>query len=269
MNIHLPVMLHADQLVEHENNSNRQSSHVMKELEESIKENGFDESLLVIPTEDDKFMVVSGNHRLKAGLKAGMTEFPCVVREDWDDVKAEIESVRRNYVRGAIDREAFSLQVDRLEAEAGLSLDAIQDAMGFQDEDAFAALYREEADRERELIAKEKDSNGGGDAPGLKILEDLGTILSGILAQYGHTVPNSFIVFPAAGKFHLYVASNPELKKLMEAICEHAVAQRIDVGVALTGLLKLGAEQVNFLGGTGAHLLPQIEEGESDLEPID
>lgn len=262
-------MLPASLLTEHPHNSQKQSKHEFTELRKSIRENGFDESLLVRPTSDG-YEVISGNHRFRAGKAEGMEEFPCVIRDDWDEVKSEIESVRRNYVRGNIDKQRFTEQVDRLATKASLPLDVIYEQMGFEDGDAFSKFY----EREKEVTAEiaKAASEASTSASAVRILDDMGIVLSTILAQHGHTVPNSFLIFPAGEKHHMYVAANPALKGVLQAVAEQAVAQGIDINIALAGLLKIGANYTNFFEGDGGVEVNESgreDNGEGDeFEPV-
>jgi hypothetical protein len=257
--VFLPQLLPAAMLKELAGNTQKQSRHEFKELRKSIRENGFDESLLVRPIADG-YEILSGNHRFRAGKAEGMLEFPCVVREDWDYIKSEIEAFRRNYIRGKIDKEAFTQQVDTLSSTASLPLSVIYEQMGFEDADAFAQIYQ------KEKAAQEAVAKATTTAPAVRILDDLGTVISTILAEHGSTVPNSFIIFPVGGKNHLYVATTPALKNVIEAVVEYCVSQNIDINIALGGLLQIGLANSNFLKGKGDDVIISGElDGESDL----
>src|SRR5690606_30401994 len=115
-----PIQMIPDELLfDHPNNTNKQSKHVHQELIDRLTENGFDENLIVVPRRDGEagYFIVAGNHRRRAGRAAGMVQFPCVVRDDWDDVEARIQLVRRNYVRGEIDKTLFTEEINRLSSE--------------------------------------------------------------------------------------------------------------------------------------------------------
>jgi len=50
----------------------------LTELTESIKEKGVLEPLLVLPTDEGKFMIIAGERRWRASQLAGLTEVPCI-----------------------------------------------------------------------------------------------------------------------------------------------------------------------------------------------
>lgn len=66
----------------------------LTDLENSIAELGFTDPIEVTPVkgETDKYMILSGHRRRKAGVNKNMTKFPCIIREF--NTQAEI----RNYV---------------------------------------------------------------------------------------------------------------------------------------------------------------------------
>jgi hypothetical protein len=247
------LMVSTDQLSEHPNNANKQNRHMHKELKESILDNGFDESLIVCPREDGGagYYIVSGNHRYRAGKSLGMTAFPCVVREDWDSVEQQIQLVRRNYVRGKIDKAAFTVAVNQLSTEAAIGLDIIQERMGFEDADMFAEYYEKQAAREQQIAnAVTAGGVGGGGASKVRMIDDLGLVLSTIFERFGDTAPYSFIVFPAGGKNHMYVQVTPALKRILETVAQGCVQQRLDMNIALGGLLAIGLDSSNFKTST-------------------
>jgi len=268
--IHTPVMISADLLFEHPRNTQKQSKHEFEELCKSIEMNGFDESLLVQPREgQDGYWIISGNHRKRAGVKKGMTEFPSVIRSDWDSVKSQIELVRRNFVRGQIDKRAFSDAVDMLSLEASLPKATIFEQMGFENDEAINALYEQEKEeiRQVEKVAKEAASSDGGI---IKLMDDIGYVVSNILAKHGHNVPHSFIVFPTGGKNHMYIAANPSLKKSLEGIATMCSSQNLDINVALAGIIAVGLDETGFIEGDGRDkIITRVDEdddGDSDLD---
>ncbi|NJL55762.1 ParB N-terminal domain-containing protein [bacterium] len=243
--VHAVQLVPDEMLFDHPNNTNRQSKHVHQELIESIREQGFDENLIVVPRNDGEpgFFIVAGNHRRRAGKAAGMLEFPCVVRDDWDEVEARIQLVRRNYVRGEIDRVLFTEEVNRLSKEQGIALDVLMERMGFEDANAFSNFYKEEKKREKSIGASVAASQA---ASQVKMIDDLGVILSVLFEKYGNTVPHSFIAFPTGGKNHIFIQVTPALKKTMDAVTTKCVADGLDINTVLGGLLQIAIHHTNF-----------------------
>jgi hypothetical protein len=255
-------MVHKSKLEEHPSNSNKQNRHVFEALKESIRQHGFDESLLVVPKEDGTgYWVVSGNHRFRAGEAEGITEFPCVIRDDWSEIDQQIQLVRRNYVRGQIDKEAFTVAVNTLSEAHNIPLEVIQDSMGFEDSDSFLELYKSEA-RANAMVERVKQEH----APKVKMIDDLGMVLSGIFEKYGDTVDQSFIVFPAGGKKHMYVAATPALKNLLSEIAERCITRHMDINLVLGGLLAIGLNESAFRNKpAGVEIVQQAEAAVPDV----
>ncbi len=264
-------MIDAILLSEHPNNSNRQNRHVKKELKESILEHGFDETLIVCPRTDGEpgFWIVSGNHRYRAGKGLGMTQFPCVKREDWDSVEQQIQLVRRNYVRGEINKTAFTEAINKLAVEAAIGLDVIQERLGFEDPDMFAEYYQQEKDKEAIIAEAITSGGGGGGASSVKMIDDLGLVLSTIFERFGDTAPFSYLIFPAGNKVHMYVQCTPALKRIIEAVAQGCVQNQIDMNIALGGLLAIGMQNSSFKSGEPDKdriVDCGTEVGEADLE---
>lgn len=240
--VHETRLIPKELLSEHPRNSNKQNRHIFKELRKSIRENGFDESLIVTPRDDDAgYWIVSGNHRFRAGVAEGVEEFPCVIRDDWDAAKEQVEMVRRNYVRGKLDRDTFTVAVDALAEDHAMSVDSIRDEMGFEDPDIFLQVYKQEAQ-----VRTPPERTAGTQAPRVKMVDDMGMVLSGIFEMCGDTVDKSFIVFPAGGRKHMYIAATPAIIRVMSQLAEYSIANHMDLNLVLGGVLVLGKNQANL-----------------------
>jgi len=131
--VHVAQLIPVDKLRWLEGNSQKQSKQQFAELKKNILEEGFDETLIVKTRIDGAYDVISGNHRGQAGVELGIEALPCVIRDDWDDIKAQFQSVRRNYVRGVIDKNLFTAQVNTLQDKHSVSYTDILEGMGFAD----------------------------------------------------------------------------------------------------------------------------------------
>lgn len=240
--VHVPKLVDLHLLASHPKNPQTQTKHTFEELVESITESGFDENLIAVPRDDGKpgYWVVSGNHRLMASQQLGLEKLPVVIRDDWDAVEAEIQLVRRNYVRGQLDTTRFTELVTHLSKERSIPIDVVYERMGFENEQTFARFYqaeREKQDRIVENLTRKKE---------VSIVEHVSTSISEIFEKYGHTVPNSFVVFPAGGKRHMFINSNASLKIAIDKIVMKCLQQNMDINVVLGGLLQVGMLASNF-----------------------
>lgn len=261
--IHAAELLPLAMLYQHPRNPQKQDKHTFNELRESIRKNGFDESLIVVPRTDDElgYWIISGNHRAMAAKAEGLVEVPCVVRNDWDAVQAEVEVIRRNYVRGEMDRGAFTELVNYLAEEHDIEMSLIMEMMGFQDMEDFAALYasatQAETDTIKEVTQKSQE---------VAMIDNLSMILSSIFEKYGSTVPNSFLVFPMSGKKHMYVEITPALKNTLEVIATQCVKEGTNINITLGGLLSIGIKNSNFLESVSEEVIAEGSvEGNADL----
>ena len=268
------VTLPKDLLIKDTTNTNKQSKATFKALRENIRDNGFDEPLIVVP-EGNKYKVVSGNHRLDAGLAEGMKSFPAVIHDDWDAATAYMQSVRRNYSRGAIDKNAFATLTDLLETDYHLSQEDISIGMGLASETEFASLYEKQIDNPTSPSSSRSDNTAA--ATKIKLLDDLGMVLSHIFEKYGDTVPYSFIVFPAGNRHHVFIQSSNALKTKLQEIMGACLEKQLDITVALAGLLTIGVSYSDFLKGnkSSTNAIREIVEkitkdkDDSEFEPVE
>ena len=94
----------------------------MQETVESIKERGVLVPILVRPTNDGNFEIVSGHRRHHASLLAGKTEIPAIVR-DMDDDTAILLMVDSNLQREELlpseKAFAYKMKLDAMKRQAG------------------------------------------------------------------------------------------------------------------------------------------------------
>lgn len=248
--VHMPQLIDVHLLHVHPKNPQTQSRRTFEELTESIEESGFDENLIAVPRHDGQpgYWVISGNHRLQVSQQLQLDKLPVVVRDDWDDVEAEIQLVRRNYVRGHLDTSRFTELVNHLSKERAVPIDVIYERMGFENEQSFARFYEASKEKEKQAIAAitaKKDTS---------LLDHVSSSLGEIFEKYGHTVPNSFIVFPAGGKRHMFIHSNAATKAAIDKIVMRCLQQNLDINVVLGGLLHIGMENSGFDNGVSEEL---------------
>jgi ParB/RepB/Spo0J family partition protein len=117
----------ADKLVPAEDNVRRNLGS-LKELTASIAAVGVIEPLVVTPRGDGTFLVVAGHRRLAAGSAAGLSDFPCVIRE-MDDIDRLVTGLVENLSRSDLNVMDEAAGLFRL-VEYGLSVSALAKRLG-------------------------------------------------------------------------------------------------------------------------------------------
>lgn len=249
----VPQVIDITLIDEDPSNTNKQDRAEFEGLKNNINENGFDENCIVIPN-GSRFTLVAGNHRYRAAKALGMQQILAVIRPDWDEKTASMQSVRRNVGRGSIDSKAFTDLVNELHKEHNLDFSEIQASMGFHDVDEFAALYKAEAEQKEKIDKIEEDNN-----PKINILDDLLAMVTHLIEEYGDTLSQSFMLVPVGGKTHLYVVSTNALKQVLQKIVIRCKETGVDLSTALTGLLHMGIKQSHFFKENNTKEFDQLE----------
>lgn len=208
------------------------------ELVEGIRKEGVDEPIHVIRCygEDGKvtgrFMITSGHHRRKAARVAGLEVIPAVIKQDMDDAARKIALVRRNQLRGSMNRKKFT-DLFR-EVAPVLGEEVAKRLMGFTKEAAFQKVFQDvskslpEGARKQMEEAKET----------VRSVDDLSSVLNGIFRQEGSKVQNGYMVFSYGGKKHHYFQVDKETSKLLEQVEAHLQRDGVTAAAFFTELLK-------------------------------
>lgn len=257
-----------------EDNPNEQNLQVFNALVEGIKKDGFLEPLLVVPLGNDKYRIVGGEHRWRAGLAAGLSEVTAAIVDPdiWDADMRKVKMVRMNAVRGNLDPEKFTKLWERLKRR--YEPDTLQQMLGFGGRDT--ALNKLIKDMRRSLppgarseLDRRKDK--------ISSIGDLVAVVQSLFTRYGDTVPYHFILFAFGEKTHLMVRAEDETFQPVANLADWCAMYRVkldEVLARLTGdeLVRLDAlddealeQEVRALGGT----TEQGEEDESDLVWLD
>ena len=94
----------------------------MQETVESIKERGVLVPILVRPTNDGNFEIVSGHRRHHASLLAGLTEIPAIVREMDDDTAILLmvdSNLQREELLPSEKAFAYKMKLDAMKRQTG------------------------------------------------------------------------------------------------------------------------------------------------------
>jgi ParB family chromosome partitioning protein len=113
--------LDADILVEYDNNPfNPYGAEALKELAESIRQNGILHPILVRPL-GDRYQILSGRNRFRAAMMIGLQRIPAVIKTVDDDTAAMIVTAtnlcQRPKVLHSERARAYKLQMDTLKRQ--------------------------------------------------------------------------------------------------------------------------------------------------------
>jgi ParB/RepB/Spo0J family partition protein len=100
-------MISTSRLVTLRRNPQYLTPHQMEALKASIRRDGFLAPVLVRPTDDGRFEIVSGNHRVMAAVELGMKEVPCLVATLNDQASARV-AINLNTVHGEPNAELMA-----------------------------------------------------------------------------------------------------------------------------------------------------------------
>ena len=194
-------------------NPNEEDVGTFNQLVETMEEDGVLENVVVVPLEDGRYRIVSGEHRWKAARLNDLDEIPAVVRDDWDEDAQKIRTVRMNVLRGNLNPDKF---VD-LYQELAKKYDpmALRKMLGFE--------YKEkELDRLLKNVRKslppklKKDLDERKDK--IRNVEDLSAVVQSLYSQYGGTVDQSFMFLTFGGQVHLMVKLNKKTKDRLQKV---------------------------------------------------
>jgi len=255
------TMLPIGDLYEFPNNPNEEASLVFNNLMMEIEEDGFDQPLIVVDRMRIEmapgWSIVSGNHRYRALKLQGYTHVECVVK-DWDAEKSKVKVIRRNLIAGKLNDEKFTKIVDDLRAP--YTPDQLADVLGFHDVDDFSKHYKKQHEKE----PRHKDDSGVGDPT--KLVEGLTVILNKLFAEYGDTVPNSFMYFLAGAKIHLVVQANPQLRRALSKVAKKCLTEHKDINLVLPGILAAGLATIDT---TDAEELGKVDQdADEEWKPV-
>ena len=113
-----PALLKIEQLRPFEGHPYKvQDNEEMAALSESIRENGILSPLIVRPTEENQYEIISGHRRLYAARKAGLTEVPvliCALDRDAAAIAVVDSNLHREHILPSEKAFAYKLKMEAL-----------------------------------------------------------------------------------------------------------------------------------------------------------
>lgn len=233
-------------------NPNTESEEVFNALVDTIREHGFDQPLVVVPdpAREGHYRIIKGEHRWRAARHLNLETVPCVVRR-WDELEQRVQTVKDNRLRGELDRARLARLINELSERYQVPMGEAALRMAFFSEEElrkFLRLREGEALLAEELLAARRE---------LQAIAGLAFILNTLFAQFGETVPQSYMFFTYGGKLHLMVMMHGRLKKVVDVLTQAAAAKQLDLADLLARCLE--APAVALEAGNGS--IEQVERG--------
>lgn len=121
-------MLPAKELITLKRNPQYLTPKQMESLKSSIKRDGFCVPVLVRPIEDDRYEIISGNHRVMAAKEIGVENIPCVL-SDMTDSDAMRLAVNLNTIHGEPNPELLAPFLAELDEQTLAQIHVEKDMM--------------------------------------------------------------------------------------------------------------------------------------------
>ena len=229
-----------------------------------IREDGFDEPLLVVPDEeknaelgtDDYYIIISGEHRWQALKVLEAEAAPCIVKYDWDECAQRVKTVRRNIIRGHLDAQRFTELCNHLHEKEKIALEEMSTTLGFESDKEFMRVYLEDAAKKKDA-ADEQIASGGG--PTLDDKEAVQFLVDEVFAKYGDTMPQGYMCFHHKGKMHLIARMDDELSEMVMQMVDFLRSEAGEINQFLKGAVRDAFEREKK---NVAEVLTRIQEGD-------
>lgn len=215
-------------------NPNEMSEATFDKLVEKVREEGgVDEPVHVVPTANGRYAMVSGHHRKKAQLVAGFATIPGIVKEGWDEDKAEIELMARNMIKGKTNPEQFTKLFDKL-MKKGYNKELIKSQMAFTEKDAFEKVYKSVSDslppEKRKKLAEAKEK--------ITSVDSLSSVLNEVFKENGTELDHGFMVFAYGGKNNHFIQIDKPLEDQVVALEKHCMDNGLHIREVMKHIIK-------------------------------
>lgn len=226
------VMIPVKQLDPVDWNPNEESAPTFTALVENIKEIGFTEPLLVVERPNNRYLIMSGEHRWKAAVILKMPEVPCIVLDLKSEEMIKIANVRMNMLKGKINPVRFTRLFNDLARKYGP--DALRRMMALTEDSAFRTLYRDV----RKNLSPEMRKRLDATKMEVRDVTELATVVRRIFAEHGQQLKYNLLLFEFGGKTHLMVRCSDRTHRNLLRLAQECIEQDVDINDRVNELLE-------------------------------
>lgn len=207
-------------------------------LRDTIKEYGFLDPLSVVPLQNGKFSINSGEHRWNAARELGMKEVPCDIMWDpkWQSEELQqFQSVKFNSIHGKMNPDKMVSLYKQVADKHGP--DKVAALMGYTEKNGLEKIIKQVSQQLKETLPKEVAEKFEHEAKQAKTVADLHKIIPHIFEEHGDTLQFSFLVFTFGGKDHIYIAMDKDVRQMINKIMNISKTKHIDINKLLLDAL--------------------------------
>lgn len=230
-----------EDLMPDEDNPNEMDEATFDQLIEEIREQGFDEPIIVRPhpTVKGKYQIGSGHHRTKAAMVLGMLTVPAIIKH-WTDREQKVALVKRNALRGDLNKgKLVKLYKELSKGKDGVQ---VQRELGFTNQKKFEAMYDEAmktlTPKQKKKLAEAKEK--------IKSMDDLSSVLNRIFKESGSELDEGYLVFSFGGKNHHYFQIDQETENTLQSIIANCKSHDMSYTDAMKQLVIEGQRVIDY-----------------------
>ena len=203
-------------------NPNEQDERTFNALCESIQEEGWVEPMAtIVPIEGDPdydYEAVGGHHRVDAATVLAIDDGPCWVLnpEKFDQDRRNWTMTKVNVLRGKLNPVKFTALYN--EMAKTYDKEVLKSLMGFTEDDAFKALYKDVRKSLPPGLAEALSKQKGE----IKTIDDLSLVLNRLFREHGETLDANYMVFSWAGKEVMMIRAEKPLWDAVNALATNA-----------------------------------------------
>jgi len=216
-------------------NPNSMDQDDFNRLVREIEDVGFIDAVQAVPTEEGRYRIIGGEHRVAAAMELRLESIPTLVLNGpkWQDVDLQkLVTIRLNVLKGQLNPEKMGILYREMAEKYGE--DALQSLFAFTDQHAWDKLVSGiKQGLSKAGLPKEKQKEFTERAKEAKTLKDLERILNELWSSYGDTVQLSFMIFTYGKREHIYVSMDQKTRSAVKKVAAHCKAHAKDINTVL------------------------------------
>jgi hypothetical protein len=220
---------------------------------QNVEKTGITDPILVRKTEEGRYRVIGGHHRLQVAKLYDIDEVPCTIIDDpdFDRDQENFQVVRMNMIRGKLDPGKFMKMYESLSQK--YADDVMADSFGFAEEEQFQKLIKKMTkELPKELQAEFKEA-----AKEVKTIDGLAKLLNKMFTDHGDTLPFGYMVIDFGGKDSVWLRMDNKTGKDVLALGDICRKEKRTMDAILGGLIRLAAN-----GKLDAHIAALVAASE-------